>query len=225
MTRTFQVLILGGLVFAQARPATADAFTVTLDTSTLSGTQTLAFGFTDGDLAADNTITLSSFTFDGGSAIAGTQDCTLFGTLSGVGCSGDLTSAVTLSDVGFQAFFLQQFVVGASLSFTLTTTNQFAAGSPDQFAMYLCDASFSACYSNDATTGAMLLLALNGEPLSASSFIVTGATDQNLAAPLVTTGPPVAQAVPEPASLFLVAIGIAGAALRRTCRWAPSVRL
>ncbi len=209
MKQLVRASAFGGFFFVlSAGAALASSFTVTLDTSPLSGPQILLFGLTDGDGAADNTITLSGFGFGGGGAIAGTEDCTLGGALSGLGCSGDLTGGVSLSDVDSQTFFLQQFNAGASLSFTLTTTNNFSGGFPDQFAMYLCDVSFSTCYSNDPS-GAMLVLNLTGEPLSPSSFIVNGATDQNLTAPVIS-----AVRVPEPASLFLLATGMAGAAMR-----------
>jgi hypothetical protein len=202
--------MFGGLFFMlSAGAALASSFTVTLDTSPLSGPQILAFGLTDGDGTADNTITLSGFGFGGGGAIAGTEDCTLGGGLSGLGCSGDLTGGVSLSDVDFLTFFLQQFTAGASLSFTLSTTNNFASGFPDQFAMYVCDPSFSTCYSDDLSQ-AMLQLDLTGQPLSPSSFVLNAATDQTLRAPVVTGVP----AVPEPGLLVLMSAAMTGAALR-----------
>jgi hypothetical protein len=207
MQRLVRAAALGGLfVVLSAGAALAASFTVTLDTSPLSGPQILAFGLTDGDGAVDNTVILSDFGFGGGAAIAGTEDCTLGGTLSGLGCSGNLTSGASLSDVDFLTFFLQQFTAGASLSFTLSTTNNFASGFPDEFAMYVCNISFSICYSNDPT-GAMLHLDLTGQPLSSSSFVLNGATDQRLTAPVVT-------AVPEPGLFLLMCTAITGAALR-----------
>lgn len=202
---TLTVLALA--VALVAATAHADSFLVTLDTSPLSGPQVLGFGLTNFD-AASNTVFLSAFDFGGGSIVAGSEDCTLGGTFSGLGCSGDLASGVALQDLDpTAAFFTQQFNPGLSLSFLLTTTNSFAGGFPDQFAMFLCDGSFSTCYSDDAT-GAILLLDLGGVSLSPSNFVLFGASLQNLDAPVVT-------AVPEPGTLLLLGSGLTVVVARR----------
>jgi hypothetical protein len=207
-----KLIVLAAPVLLAAATAHANPFLVTLDTSPLSGTTTLAFGLTNFD-AASNTVSLSAFGFGGGSAVAGSEDCTLGGTFSGLGCSGNLTTGIALQDLDpTAAFFTQQFNPGSSLSFVLSTSNNFAAGVPDQFAMFLCDGSFSTCYSDDAT-GAMLLLDFSGGSLSPSSFVRFGASLQNLDAPVVTV-----TAVPEPGTLLLLAGGLAGVAARRRKR-------
>jgi hypothetical protein len=119
-----------------------------------------------------------------------------------------MNSQVTLEDLDFQIFFTQQFSAGSMLSFVLSTTNNFAPGTPDQFAMYLCDSSLSACYSDDLATGAMLLLDLTGGSLSPSSFVLHGAGAQGLSAPVVS-------AAPEPGTLILLGGGIAALVARR----------
>ena len=195
------------LVLSVTREACADVFTVTLDTSPLSGAHTLIFGLTDLD-AGINTISLSDFDFGGGSIVAGSDDCTLGGLLSGVGCSGDLSSSVVLQDLEPLVLFAQQFNPGLALTFTLTTTNDFVGPFPDQFSMFLCDLT-GTCYSDDpAATGALLLLDLVGGILSASSFIVFGAAELGLAAPVVT-------AVPEPMALVMLGGGVAAVMARR----------
>jgi hypothetical protein len=201
------------LVAASAR---ADSFRVTLDTSSLSGAQTLAFGLTNFN-GASNSVALEDFSFDGGSAIAGSEDCTFGGTFSGLGCSGDLTGGVTLEDLDpTAAFFTQQFNAGSSLSFVLTASNSFGGGVPDQFAMALCDGGLTTCYSDDAS-GALLLLDFIGGSLSVSSFTTFGASLQNLDAPIVT---PVVDSteVPEPATLTLLSSGLAALVRSRTAR-------
>ena len=156
--RILTLAIPAVLVLLVAATARADSFRVTLDTSPLSGPQTLAFGLTNS--TAHPTRSARGFQFRRGSAIAGSEDCTFGGTFSGLGCSGDLTSGVER----FQDFESYRGVLHAavqpgstSLSFVLTATNNFGGGVPDQFAMAVCDAGLTTCYSDDAS-GAVLLL-------------------------------------------------------------------
>jgi len=206
------------LVAATAR---AGSFRVTLDTSPLSGPQTLAFALTNFN-GASNTVALADFSFDGGSAIAASEDCTFGGTFSGLGCSGDLTSGVTLEDLDpTAAFFTQQFNPGSSLSFVLTATNNSGGGVPDQLSMALCDSNLTTCYSDDAS-GGMLLLDLTGGSLAVSSFVTFGASLQNLDAPVATLLADSTQ-VPEPGTLLLLGGGLAGFVVRRR-KERPSTR-
>jgi hypothetical protein len=119
--------------------------------------------------------------------------------------------ARTLEDVDTIAFFTQRFDPGAALSFVLNTTNHFAGGVPDQFAMFLCDAAIATCYSDDAATGALLLLDLTGGSLTASSFVTIGASAQYLPAPVVSP-------VPEPSTTLLFGSAATLALIRRRRR-------
>lgn len=193
MIRTLRFAGLMGLLLGVAAgSAMADAFSVTLNTSSLSGTtQEFVFQLTDGDGAVDNTATLSNFSFGGGGAL-GSPDY-----LGSSGVSGSLSSGISIDDSsGATALFTQQFTAGSSLSFILNTTDSFASVTPDAIAMEICAADFSACYSDDpGGSGAMLTLNLTGGTPSPSDFILFGATDQNLPAPDVESY--VAPSVPE----------------------------
>lgn len=216
------VIILAGLLPALGR---ADSFDVSLNTSSLSGTtQILAFGLNDSD-GSSNTVSLTGFNFGVGGAVSGTQDCTLGGFLNGAGCSGNLAGGVTLSDASTsEVFFDQEFTVGSSLSFAMTTTNAFAGGIPDGFAMYLCDVGFDTCYSDDAVSGALLILGLGGTTLTPSSFTLNGASAQDLPAPVVTVASGSGSVpTPEPGSALLLGFGALALALwSRRLRESPA---
>jgi hypothetical protein len=198
--RFVKFVTLTSVLLAAAASARADSFDVSLNTASLSSAQILAFGLTDGDGVADNNVTLSGFAFGGGSAV-GSPDYQ--GT---TGVSGDLGSMINMNDSGFSALFTQQFDAGSSISFLLNITNNFAGGTPDAFAMYVCDTSLN-CYSDDINTQAMLVLNLTGATLSPSSFILNAASAQGLPAPVVTVASGTST-VPEPSSLILFLGGI-----------------
>lgn len=214
LNQTLSIIALAALLAFEASGAKADTFDVSLNTSSLSGTtQTLAFSLSNNDGAADNTVSLSSFNLGGGSAVSGSEDCTLGGVLSGVGCGGNLTSGVSLTDTADEVFFSEQFNVGSSLSFALTTSNNFAGGIPDGFFMYLCSADLSTCYSDDPTFLEMLQIGIDGTPLAPNSFITFGATAQGLPAPVVTTSS--TTTAPEPSTLALLGFAILGLVILR----------
>lgn len=199
-----RVSLLGTFLFTCGSLLADTVFPVTLNTSPLAGTtQTLAFSLTKGGTGDFNTVTLTDFNFGGGSA-AGTHSYT------GNGVSGDLGSAVTLSDIDFFEFFSQTFTVGSALSFNLDTTNNFGGGAPDGFAMYLCDAALDTCYSDDLNTSALVTLGLSGSPITPADFTVNAASQQGLNAPAIGT--------PEPRSLALLLVAgltVAGPMFRR----------
>lgn len=194
-------LVLALLIFG-GQQARADSAAVSLNTSSLSGTQILAFGFVDGDGVVNNSITLSSFNFGGGSAL-GSPDY-----LGTTGVSGDLGGTVSLNDSGFTALFTQMFNPGSSLSFVLNSTDLYAGVSADTLAMYVCDTSFN-CYSDSASTD-LLELPLTGGTVGLSDFTLNGASAEGLPAPVVTLQTTKA---PEPPSVLLLLAGLVSLSL------------
>lgn len=204
MNRLIQLVCLAGLVlFASAAPALADGFSVTLNTSgtNLIGAQALVFELTDGDGVANNSVTLSGFSLGGGST-AGAADY-----LGSTGVTGDLSGTISMDDSGGLALFSQDVNLGSSLSFVLDTTNNFAGTTPDGFIMALCAVDFSSCYSDDTVDGSLLILPLNGTSLTPGSFTLTGASGQDLPAPMITSGSGMSP-VPEPSGLILMSAGL-----------------
>jgi hypothetical protein len=109
-----------------------------LNTSSLVGHRagpfSIAFQLKDSSVIGDsnNTITLTNFQFGGGRP---TGSPTAMG-----GVTGDLSSAVRLIDSAFLNYFLQQFVPGSELSFTLTSTANVDTGQlADQFSFSILD--------------------------------------------------------------------------------------
>jgi hypothetical protein len=131
IVRMFQIITLAAVacaLSAVAAKADSQSFNVSLNTSvsTLPGTtQVIFFGLTNGDETPDNTLTLSNFNFGGGSADGSP-------TYGGSGVSGDLSSSISMTDADFSESFDEQFTVGSSLSFQLTTINVFASGAMAQ---------------------------------------------------------------------------------------------
>lgn len=100
----------------------------------VAGPFALEFQLNDGSGTGDanNTASLSSFTFGGGTA---TGNPTLVG-----GAAGSLSSAVTLTDSSFFNQFIQKFTPGDRLEFQLSLSNN-AEGraTPDEFSFAILD--------------------------------------------------------------------------------------
>jgi hypothetical protein len=193
--------------------------TVSLTTTPLighpAGPFSLAFQFTDGSGVGDanNTVTLSTFSFGGGGA-SGVP--TLFG-----GATGDVSSAVTLTDSAFLNFFIQPFTPGNLLTFTLSsTTNADAGGTPDEFAFSILDNSGMEIPTLGGPQFDVFVVVDLSSSMPAMQTFASDPT-RSLAGgggPITIAAPQVISDVPEPSSfvLFASALGVCYS-IRKSC--------
>ena len=221
--RIFQLLLLASFAMF-SRTAQADVvYNVSLDTSPLianaAGPFSLDFQFTDGSGTNDgnNTVTLSNFDFGAG---GGTGLATTTGSVS-----GDLTSAVTLTDSQFFNEFTQTFTPGATLGFTVgLTTNVDAGGVPDEFTFAILD-NTGAEIPTLGLFDTLLLADIDSSSPELHGF--ASDTSRGTAAtgdPLALDAPVVTSAAPEPSALWLPACGLIAVALRRRLRTRATAR-
>ena len=178
-------------------------FDVAINTTALSGTAAhLAFDLIDGDFVANNTATISNFTTDGTLGTATTVGGPVTGTLPGI---------VTIGDSDFFNELLQPITLGNTIAFTLTLTQNFAGGIPDQFSLFLLDADpvFPLpLFSTNDPTGADALFVVDITGSAFGDFQTFSPTSS----PSATLS---ATPVPEPSTLLLFATALAGLALVR----------
>jgi hypothetical protein len=187
-----RTLVLAALFVAI--PAYASPILVTVDTSALAGTQAdLAFDLIDGG-PPPNTVTLSGFTTDG--------------TLGASSSTGDVTGAfpgtVTLADTSFFNEYLQNETLGTTFQFILDSTNLPAdlTSFPDGFALFLLDhATGLSLVTTSDPTGADALFLWSLGTTTAPDLYSSDTVH-------VTIGP--VNPAPEPSTLSLAMIGIAG---------------
>ena len=181
-------------------PATlfADStYSVSVDTSLLSGTSAqLAFDFIDGG-SPSNTITLSNFSTD---ATLGINSPT-------GGVSGTLPGTVTLTDSSFFNEYLTNISLGTNFSFLLdaTTNGPDPSSIPDAFSLLLFDpiTGFPLFATTDPTgANSLLTLNINGSPTGALDvYIAPGGEAVATVTPVVAT--------PEPSTLLMLGSGLA----------------
>jgi hypothetical protein len=197
-------------------------YNISMDTAPLighaAGPFSLEFQINDGRGIGDanNTATLTNFLFSGGGAVGGP-------TLTG-GATGNLTSAVSLTDSSFFNQFIQGFTPGNGLSFWLSlSTNLDSGGTPDEFSFAILDHTGTEIPTLASFFDVFVQIDIN----STNPVVRTFATDTsrmpeggggpiNIAAP---TSTPVSS-VPEPTMMTLTLSGL-GALFgwkRRCCR-------
>ena len=162
---SIRIPTLCGLVILFAAPALAqvlvqtDPLTVTMDTTALMGSQAgpfyLGFQLADGSLTGDgnNAAVVSNIEFAGG-GVPFPPSCAA----TGLGSSGDLSSSITLTDLGSLSYCYQEFYPGTTVIFNLSYTNNLdPAGPPDEFVIVILDRN----YQPIPTTGGIALLQID----------------------------------------------------------------
>ena len=184
------VVSIGLLSSPALRDAAAVTLNVAIDTSALNGTAAqLAFDFIDGDAAVNNTVSISGFLSPGAVGSPFTSG----------GATGTLPAPVTVTDTDFLNELLQPVTLGASLSFALDATTNFAGGLPDAFSFFILNSAGtdSLVITTDSTgSNALFRIDLVGPPKDIERFEFSGETVAGAPVP-VSLSAPVA-AIPEP---------------------------
>jgi hypothetical protein len=201
------VLVLFSSTFL-ATAATADSlYTVTVDSSAISGMSAqLAFDFIAGGSSA-NSVTVSGFSTDG---ILGASFPT-------GGVSGTLPGTVALTDSSFFNEYLTDITLGTNISFLLSTTSNAPASGffPDAFSLSVLD-PFTGLplFATSDPTGAntLTVLSLDGSAKGSLSTYTAPGGEAGVTATAITTQ------VPEPVTLLLMSSGLAFLLWRRSAR-------
>jgi hypothetical protein len=184
--------------------------TLTLDTAPLetsgTGPFTIDFQFDSLDQAVTNMVTLSGFTFGGGS-LDGSPSSEMGGITVGTGpFSVTLTNSSFYNDVQFA------FTPGSSLSFNYSATSNSEPDTPDTFTFAIFDGTGNEIPTDNPNAFDSFLeldLPANG---AGTNAILSGSSGYSvdIAAPTVQSGSPGGggSVVPEPSALPL--LGIAG---------------
>lgn len=185
--------------FSAALPVSADTVDqVTIDTSAAnaggSGQAELIFSLTDGNGTGDanNTVTLSDLSFGAGASLDPAVDTS--------NVTGTLGTTVSMTDSTFDSSLGILFNPGGTVSFLLDfTTNPDSGGTPDSFSFVMFDSNGNLIATADPT-GSDTILNINLDGSNTSTF----------SDPAFATVTSAAIATPEPSSLLLLTMGLAG---------------
>jgi hypothetical protein len=186
-----------------AAPCAAATLSVSIDTSALNGTTGARFDFSllDGDLTANNSVTISNLATDG---TLGDTDCS-------IGC----VPSFTLDDALGLGQFLQDLTLGNVFSFDLDfSTNFSGTNAPDRLALNLLQAGGSGSTLVDTD------LDFLDDPVPAQDalLIVDLMGDGRVQRPTTSNPTTPVTAVPEPGSLAMAALGLLALTARRVQR-------
>jgi hypothetical protein len=193
--------LLIALLFGAVGSAMADGLTydVTVDTSSLAGTSgSLDFQFNPGPLTTQTAdVQIQNFTTDG----------TLGGSILTGDATGALPGTVSLDNLtGFNDYFTG-FTYGSTLSFLLNLSGP-AVTSPDGISASGSEFGFSMFSDPGGTIPVLTSDSVNGYAMTAGINLDGTATITNSSSQLTVTTP--VTAAPEPGTLLLLSMGLAG---------------
>lgn len=187
--KTFLSALMAVAILGFSEKAHANAtYSVTIDTSALQGADAsldapfyLDFQLNAGSGTASNTVTLSNFTFTGGSATGATST---YG--SGQIATGDMASSIVLTatTVGshFTSGIFQGFTAGTtSISFVVNTTTNITGTQPAGFVVSIDDFTTFGIFTNGPSGFELLSQDIQGTAAatiaSINTYQSTGFTD------------------------------------------------
>jgi len=202
-------VVVGTLSFASLAQG-ATVYSVSINTSAITGTSAVvALDFLDGGTPS-NSIVISGFLTDGSLGLqTPTGDV-----------SGTLPSTVTLADSQFFNELLAEMTLGNTLSFQFAATENAPdpASVPDAFTVFMLDPNtLLPLFPTNAPTGdALLQFDIDGS--APSVYLASGGE-------VSVTVAQVQQQVPEPGSLLLASLVLAGLPCQRRYDWAKSLKV
>ncbi len=201
LKKTLSMLAAACMFLSATASHAALSFNVYINTSSLlsspasaSGPFSLDFQFNDGGVLNNNTATITSFNYNGGSATGSAF-------LSDPGVTGNISSTVTFNNSApFQELY-QTFTPGASLSFAVNLSTAVDGIVPDLFSIAILDSALQNITTNGFGDS---LVQVNLD--SASPTVAFSSGTGNFSGVAAT---------PEPSRAILLVAGLAATAFRR----------